>query len=257
MIKATMLGPARFWYGEHLLDLSPLERQIHIVLWLAGGTLSMHELATEVWDMPSPGSASTLRGYLSRSRKKAIAAGATAADLTKTIPARDGKTRIHLSGSWEVDIDRFRDDAQAARDAFDKEEFQSARALAHTALRLWCDDPLFDAGDGSRARRYRDELRDIHWSATLTRFKSTICDGGHHEVIAGLRRLFKERPNEGEVPVILATALYRSDRVPEAAKVCEQAIRTLEGKGIDARRLQALQQQILNGTAPHAGPLGW
>jgi DNA-binding SARP family transcriptional activator len=257
MIRVTMLGPARFWYGNHLIDLSPLERQIHIVLWLAGGTLSMQELAAEIWSVPSPGSASTLRGYLSRSRKKAVDAGATAADLSETLASRGGKTRIRLPGTWNIDVDQFRRDAQTARDAYDQNQFPSARKLAEATLSLWYDEPLPDAGDGARAKRSREDLLDIHWAMTLTRIKSAICAGGHREVIAELRRLFKERPHEGEVPMILATALYRSDRVPEAAKVCEQAIRSREGKGIEAKRLQVLQQQILNGTAPDSGALGW
>jgi hypothetical protein len=57
--------------------------------------------------------------------------------------------------------------------------------------------------------------------------------------------------------MLLATALYRSDLVPEAVEVCQQAIAAREGKGIEARRLQGLQHAILNETAPTRGPLDW
>jgi hypothetical protein len=53
MIRVNMLGPAEFWYRGDLLGLRPLEKEIHIVLWLAGGTLSMQELAEEIWRVSS------------------------------------------------------------------------------------------------------------------------------------------------------------------------------------------------------------
>jgi hypothetical protein len=57
--------------------------------------------------------------------------------------------------------------------------------------------------------------------------------------------------------MLLAIALYRSDRVPEAGKVCKQAVTAQELSGIDARRLRGLQRDILNQTLPRRGPIGW
>jgi DNA-binding SARP family transcriptional activator len=252
-----MLGPSEFRYGDQLIDLPPLERLIHIVLWLAGGTLTMQELAAEIWSVPSSGSASTIRGCLSRSRRKAVNAGACADEMSRTILVRGGRTRIRLPGTWDTDVDQFRRTAEAANKAYANGQFLDSRTLAASALSLWCDDPLPGAGEGPRAKRYREDLQDLHWALTLTRIKSAICASGHREVIAELQRLVKARPNEGEIPMLLATALYRSDRVAEAAKVCEQAIRLREAIGIEARRLQTLQQAILNDAAAIKGPLDW
>jgi hypothetical protein len=101
-------------------------------------------------------------------------------------------------------------------------------------LELWYDNPLPDAGDGPLAKRNREDLQDVHWSVTLTRIKTAVSLGGHREVTAELRRLLKDRPSEGVIPMLLATALYRCDRIPEAAKVCERAIAAREGQGIEA-----------------------
>lgn len=45
-----------------------------------------------------------------------------------------------------------------------------------------------------------------------------ICLGRHREVIAELERLTVRRPDEGEVWILLAIALYRSDRISEAGQ---------------------------------------
>jgi len=123
-------------------------------------------------------------------------------------------------------------------------------------LQLWYDDPLPDAGHRPFAVRYIEELKGIHWSVSLTRIKTDICLGRHREVIAELEELTRQRPNEGEVWMLRAIALYRSDRIPEAVEVCQLAIAAREGKGIEARRLQDLQHAILTETAPVRGPLG-
>ncbi|HZR54607.1 MAG TPA: bacterial transcriptional activator domain-containing protein [Streptosporangiaceae bacterium] len=257
MIRVNMLGPAEFWYQDQLLALRPLEKQMHIVLWLAGGTLSQPALAEEIWRVPSPGSANTIRSCLSKSRKQVVAIGGTTADLSRTIRLSGARTHVQLRGSWDTDVDRFRSDVEQAREAYAGHHLEKSRALSAAALDLWHDNPLPDAGDGPLAKRIREDLYDSHWSVTLTRIKTTVSLGGHREVTAELRRLLKDRPSEGTIPMLLATVLYRGDRILEAAKVCERAISAREGQGIEARRLQELQRAILNEAAALDGPLGW
>lgn len=257
MIRVNMLGPAEFWYQDRLLALRPLEKQIHIILWLAGGTLSQQALAEEIWRVPSPGSANTIRSCLSKSRKQVLATGGAAADLSRTTRLSGARTHIQLPGSWVTDVARFRSGVEEAREAYAGQHLDKSRALSAAMLALWHDNPLPDAGDGPLAKRIREDLHDSHWSVTLTRIKTTVSLGGHREVTAELRRLLKDRPSEGTIPMLLATVLYRGDRIPEAAKVCERAISAREGQGIEAHRLQELQHAILNDAAAIDGPLGW
>jgi DNA-binding SARP family transcriptional activator len=105
--------------------------------------------------------------------------------------------------------------------------------------------------------RYINDLKGIHWSASLTGIKADICLGRHREVIAKLQHLTDDRPEDGEVWALLATALYRSYRVREAVKVCQRAITARARNGIEAHRLQELQRALLTETAPLLGPLGW
>jgi DNA-binding SARP family transcriptional activator len=257
MIKMDMLGPAQLWYNERALNFRPLEKLVHIALRVAGGTRGMTELAEDVWVVPTSGSASTLRGCLSKARAKVVAAGGTAEELTRTIRLSGGRTIVTSPASWNIDTDRFRDGAAAARAAYDAEQFGDAEALANAALKLWYDDPLPDADGRPFALRYIEELEAMHRGATFTRIKAAICLGWHREVIAELRQLAADLPGEGEIPMLLATALYRSDVALEAAEVCQRAIADREGQGIEARRLQGLQHAILNDEALLRGPLGW
>ena len=257
MIKMDMLGPARIWYGDCVLDLRPLERLVHIALWVAGGTRSMSELVEDVWLVPTPGSPSTLRGCLSKARAKLAAAGGTGDELTRTIRLSSGRTVVTLPGRWDVDADRFREVVAAAHAAYQAVQFGEAQAQAKAALKLWYDDPLPDAGGRPFALRYIEELRTLHWVATLTRIKADICLGWHREVITDLRHMSADRQGEGELTMLLATALYRSDRPTEAAAICQQGIADRQGRGVEARRLQDLQHAILTDQAPDRGPLGW
>lgn len=257
MIGMDMLGPAEFRYGDCVLNFRPLEKLVHVALRVAGGTRGMTELAEDVWVVPTPGSPSTLRGCLSRARAKLVAVGGAAEELTRTVRLSGGRTMVISPGVWDVDADRFREGAAAAHAAYHAAQFDEAKALAHAALKLWYDDPLPDAGGRPFAVQYIEELKAVHWAATLTQLKAHICTGWHREVIADLRRLAAARPGEGEVMMLLATTLYRSDMAAEAAEVCQRAIAEREGQGIEAHRLQALQHAILAEQAPHRGPLGW
>jgi DNA-binding SARP family transcriptional activator len=252
-----MLGPAQFWYGDRVLNLRPLERVVHIALCVAGGTLSLQQLAEDVWVVPTPGSASTLRGCLSKARSKLTAIGGSPDQLSRTIRVSGGRSLVSRPDGWDIDAERFRRVAAAASTAYESGRFAQAGIEVATAQGMWYSDPLPDAGKRPFAVCYIEDLKGIHWSATLTGIKAGICLGRHREMIAGLRELTRRRPDEGEVWILLATALYRSDLVPEAVEVCQRAIAAREGKGIEARHLQQLQHAILNETAPTRGPLDW
>jgi DNA-binding SARP family transcriptional activator len=257
MIKIDLLGPAQFQYGDRVLNFRPLEKLVHIALRVAGGSRGMTELAEDVWVVPTSGSPATLRGCLSKARAKVVAVGGAADELTRTIRLSGGRTIVISPEEWDVDADRFREGAAAAHAAYVAAQFDEAKASADGALKLWYCDPLPDAGGRPFAVQYIEELKAVHWAATLTQLKASICTGWHREVVADLRRLAAARPGEGELTMLLATALYRSDMAVEAAEVCQRAIAEREGQGIEARRLQDLQRAILGEQAPHHGPLGW
>jgi DNA-binding SARP family transcriptional activator len=174
-----------------------------------------------------------------------------------TIKVSGGQSIVSLPDSWDVDASAFQQRAADASKAYESGGFADARSSALAALALWYDNPLPDAGQRAFVIPFVEHLRGIHWATTVTRIKAEICLGRPREMVAELRQLARRHPDEGIITVLLATALYRSELVPEAAMACQRAIASWDGKGVDARRLQALQHAILNEAAPIAGPLGW
>lgn len=257
MISVDMLGPATFRYGGQAVELRPLEKVIHMAVYVAGGRLSMARLVEDVWSVPTAGSAATLRGCLSKARAKVVAAGGTAEQLSRTIKISGGQSVVSLPDSWQVDTTAFQQHASDASKAYESGRFADAYSYALAALSLWYEDPLPDAGQRAFAVPFVEQLRGIHWATTLTRIKAKICLGRHREMLAELRQLAQRHPEEGVIAVLLATALYRSELTPEAALACKQGIVAWDRQGVDARRLQALQHAILNEAAPLTGSLGW
>ncbi len=79
--------------------------------------------------------------------------------------------------------------------------------------------------------------------------------GHYREVIGELQILITERPDDGAIPRLLATSLYLSERLAEAALVCQQAIVGLQAHGLSAAPMEELQHHVLNQTLPRRGPL--
>ena len=90
-------------------------------------------------------------------------------------------------------------------------------------------------------------------TALLGRIEADIWSGHYREVIGELDVLLAERPDDGAVPRLLATSLYLSERLAEAALVCQQAIVGLQGHGLDAGLMAELQRHVLNRTLPRRG----
>lgn len=114
MMSVEMLGPAAFRHSGRVIGLRPLEKVIHMAVYVAGGRLSMARLVEDVWTVPTPGSAATLRGCLSKARAKVVAAGGTAEHLSRTIKVCGGQSVVSLPDNWDVDVRVFQ---QRAADA--------------------------------------------------------------------------------------------------------------------------------------------
>lgn len=256
-MRVDMLGPAVFRYGDRVIELRPLEKVIHMAVYLAGGTLSTGQLAEDVWTIPTPGSAATLRGCLSKARAKVVAAGGAAEQLSWTVKLGGGRSVVRVPDSWKTDIMLFQQHASEANTAYASGRCEDARNSAARALALWYHDPLPDAGQRPFAAQFTEQLRGLHWATVLTRIKAEICLGRYREVTAQLKQLVDSHPEEISLAGLLATVLYRCDLVAEATRVCQEAIADLGSKGVDAHRLQHFQYEILTGTAALSGPPRW
>jgi hypothetical protein len=137
--------PSEFWYDGQILSFRPLEKVVHIVLHVYGGTMSMTELAEAIWVVPTTASANTLRGCLSKARAKLVAAGGTPDELSRTKRRSGGRTLVSLTDGFDIDANRLRRCAAAASMAYKSGLFGDARAHVDAVLELWYDDPVPDA----------------------------------------------------------------------------------------------------------------
>jgi hypothetical protein len=92
-------------------------------------------------------------------------------------------------------------------------------------------------------------------TALLGRIEADIWSGHFRAVIGELEVLMAERPDDGSVPRLLATSLYLSERLAEAALICHQAIVGLQAHGLCAGPMEELQRHVLNRTLPRRGLL--
>jgi DNA-binding SARP family transcriptional activator len=120
---------------------------------------------------------------------------------------------------------------------------------------MWRGRPLADVAHLPFARAHVAHLKNLRTSALLGRIEADIWSGHYREVIGELQALAAGRPDDTTIPRLLASSLYLSERLVEAALVCQQAIVGLLAHGLDAGPMEELQHQVLNLTLPRRGLL--
>jgi len=128
--------------------------------------------------------------------------------------------------------------------------FGQAAGYFRDALALWQGRPLADVAHLPFARAHIAHLENLHTTAVLGRVEADIWSGHYREVTGELEILLAEHPDDGAIPRLLATSLYLSERLAEAALVCQQAIMRLQAHGLDAGHMEKLQHHVLNRTLP-------
>jgi DNA-binding SARP family transcriptional activator len=154
-----------------------------------------------------------------------------------------------------VDLAGFQQLIRAGQAALRLDMFSQAAGHLRGALALWRGRPLADVAHLPFARAHIAHLENLHMTALLGRIEADIWSGHYREVIGELEILIAERPDDGAVPRLLATSLYLSERLAEAALVCQQAIVGLQAHGLNAGHMEELQRHVLNRTLPRRGLL--
>jgi DNA-binding SARP family transcriptional activator len=132
----------------------------------------------------------------------------------------------------------------------------SNRQPGTSAARSGCGGgPLADAAHLPFACAQIAHLENLHAAAVLGRIEADIWSGHYREVTGELQTLMARWPDDGAIPRLLATSLYLSERLAEAALVCQQAIVALQAHGLDPGPMAELQHHVLNRTLPTRGAL--
>jgi DNA-binding SARP family transcriptional activator len=259
MIDVEILGPLVLRVEGQAAQLGPMLRALVVALVCADGhTLTSAALERRLWETPPPAAADTLRSHVAHVRK-AMRRAAESADrllgqrllVTEKGPA-GVSYRLRLSPD-RVDAAGFEGHIRVGQACLRLDQFEQAAQHFRDALALWRGRPLADVAHLPFARAHIANLTNLRVTALLGRIEADVWSGHYREVIGELEVLLAERPDDGTVPRLLATSLYLSERLAEAALVCQQAIVGLQAHGLDAGPMAEMQRHVLNRTLPRRG----
>jgi DNA-binding SARP family transcriptional activator len=193
-------------------DLGPDQDQRLLVALLAakGMPVSRDKLMDVIWDgTPPPAAASALHQLVRGLRRRMELAG-----LADVLPRSvNGTYRLDVPAP-QVDVHLFHTHTARARDLVYHDDQLAAQELEQ-AMRLCRGEPL--AGlSGRWIDAYRYTLSEERHSAELTYYEVALRLGKHHDQIASLSGLFRDRPGDEWVAWLYMHALYRSGRQEEA-----------------------------------------
>ena len=260
-MDVEILGPLVLRVEDRPVRLGPMLRALVVALVCADGhTLTSAALERRLWENPPPGAADTLRSHVAHARD-AMRRAAESADrllgqrLLVTEKAPTGVSyRLRLSPD-RVDAAGFQGHIRAGQVAIRLDQFGQAAGHFRDALALWRGRPLVDVAHLPFARAHIANLANLRMTALLGRIEADIWSGHYREVIGELQVLLAERPDDGAVPRLLVTSLYLSERLAEAALVCQRAIVGLQAHGLNTGPMEELQHQVLNRSLPRRGLL--
>lgn len=262
MIEVEILGPLVLRVEGQETPLGPMLRALVAALVCADGyTLTSAALERRLWEIPAPSAPHTLRSHISHTRD-AMRRAARSSDpqlgqrLLVTEKTPHGVSyRLRLTAK-QVDVTGFEGLIRAGQVALRLDQFGHAAGHFRAALALWRGRPLADVAHLPFAHAHIAHLKNLRTTALLGRIEADIWSGHHREVIGELQTLITEHPDDGTVPRLLATSLYLSERIAEAAFACHQAIIGLQAHGLNAGPMEELQHHVLNRTLGAARSTG-
>ncbi|MFD9595064.1 BTAD domain-containing putative transcriptional regulator [Kitasatospora sp. NPDC059973] len=211
--------------------------------------LSVHRLASAVWDGAAPASAaSSLANHVARLRR---------------LLGPDGRTRLRTVppgyeltvGPGELDAAEFSGELRQARAARLKGDWQQVADRTGAALGLWRGTPLSNLGPlGPDLRAEVHRLGEARLEALEWYHEAELELGRHQGLVSGLTRLAHEHPLRETFHGQLMRALHRSGLRAEAL-AAYQGLRSalVDQLGIDpGPALQRIHQEVLqtSGTIP-------
>jgi SARP family transcriptional regulator, regulator of embCAB operon len=258
MVSLGLLGNFRLSYDSKPITLQQMQIKLLMALCCLGGLVDRDRLVTLLWERPAGGSRDTLRSHISRVRKQVGRAGGDPDGVIVTVSRGNDRTSYGLAEGVECDVDLFLARAREAADLLADHQYRQASDLLESALGMWgritrFDQLLAEVADCSFAVQMRSRLWEARRDAMIDKAKADITLGLPRRAAADLRALAAEWPDDGEITKLLATALYGSGKLVEAAEICKSAAAKARAIGMDDQSFLDLHQAILNGTLPVSG----
>ncbi|GAB3982187.1 BTAD domain-containing putative transcriptional regulator [Plantactinospora veratri] len=251
-LNVRVLGPMRAERADCPIRLSPRQTVLMSILLIEHGrVVSADRLVDRLWGPSAPaGAAATLRSHISNLRRALSSPDENGSSVLVTTGTGGGAGYQLRMPSECVDAHRFEDSYRTARELVLAGEAGAAVATIDTALALWRGPAYADVSDRPFALAEVARLDGLRRAARRTYTEALTALGRHAEVIGELTSAIMADPYDEAVRRLLATALYREQRVDEAATVCRDGIGLLRQRGLDSPALQDLHRTILRRALP-------
>jgi DNA-binding SARP family transcriptional activator len=247
-VEFRILGPLEVVDGARPLRLAaPMQRALLGQLLLtAGRTGPVEEIVDRLWPTHPPRRPRNAVQLLVLRVRRALAEFGCDG-LIESVP---GGYRLRV-GDHELDSDRFAELVRRADDAAAEGDTAGERALLAEGLGLWRGPVLGEAASDWEVPAEVERLDALRQDA-VERVAAVDVDGAHPErAVPMLRERLRQDPGRERASHLLMLALWRGGKRAEALEAYQEAYRFAVDLGLEpGPGLQALQQQILDGSAP-------
>jgi len=253
MLEFRVLGPVEALDAAARVDLGgPQQRAVLALLLVrANEVVPRERLISDLWDDSPPATArETLKVYIGRLRKVFAQNGGSARLTTR------GPGYVLEVDPEQIDLVRFQRLLASGTKALGAGDAEGAAAVLRHALELWRGPPLADLETTLFVRAEQARLDELRLAALEERIVADLALGRASPVIAELRQLVGERPEDERFHRQLMIALYRSGRQAEALGVYRKLRQHLASKlGLEPTpETRAIERSILNADPTLAGP---
>jgi DNA-binding SARP family transcriptional activator len=247
-IDFRVLGPVEMRVGGVSLPLRGVKVRelLSLMLLHRGRVVPVERLADELWDgAPPAASTAALRVYISRLRK--LLAGAGHESLLVTHPAA---YRLDVPDQ-SIDLARFEVLAASGRAALADGNPARAVEQLRAALALWRGSAFADIAATHAVEMESTRLEECRLEALEDCIDAELASGHHRSVLGELQAAVAAHPLRERLWAQRMTALYRSDRQPEALAAFQEFRRHLADElGLDpSPRLSDLHAAIITRSA--------
>jgi predicted ATPase/DNA-binding SARP family transcriptional activator len=239
-VEFRLLGPLEALLEGAPVELGPPKQRALLaqLLLRANEAIPVERLVDALWPEEPPSSARhAIQVYVSKLRR-----------LLGGADRIEARSRAYLlrAEPGEIDLSRFRQLVERARDAFARDDPSGAAEQLRDALALWRARPLADLDGEPGVRELALELEEEHVAAIELRVESELQAGHSAELVPELEQLVADYPARERLHADLMLALHRAGRRADALDAYRRARESLLNElGLEpSARLQELEAAI-------------
>ncbi|MFE4578317.1 AfsR/SARP family transcriptional regulator [Streptomyces chartreusis] len=258
-MRFAVLGPVRAWRGDTELELGPPKQRALLALLLtrAGHPVAVHDIVDALWGQDPPDSAVNVVQRHIGSLRRLLEPGGPARGASRRLVRGSGGYRLEVDPD-RLDLLRFRDLRQQAKDAARHGGTAEATELLIEALALWRGPTASGIAHEVRSHPVFAAVDGEHLAAVKEAAEQALEAGPGlgARVLVTLRQAAAQHPLDEMLQARLILVLAATGHQAEALDVYRNIRARLAGElGVEpGTELQAAQQQVLSQTVPMGNP---